>query len=135
MGAKKSGRVGLDQSQLPRGLRAECSALQFIRLLNKAIPILLYVARRSALYGNPFSNAFCRNHLDRVPWTNGEGVRAILRSRQPDAHMTTNTSFQIDLTPTLQTRMVLARHLRNAIDGTNLDTGFATCAVVCIDDC
>ena len=58
------------------------------------------------------------HHVDRVP-----GAPAL-------AQRTTDATLEVDVAEGLQHRLVLAGHLVDAIDGTDLDAGFATGAVV-----
>src|SRR5258708_1357036 len=80
------------------------------------------VVGRATLFGDVLGDGHGIDHVDGVP-------------RAPAlAQGAADAALEVDIDERLQTGLVLARHLVDAIDGADLDTGLAPGAVVRPDD-
>ena len=102
---------------------------------HQSIPVLQHVIWRSAFARNDLSHLICRIHADGVPWTNRQFVWVRFLSGNGNAHITTDTAFNINLTPRLQYRNGFACPLEAAIKRLDLEAGFTSGTVIRIDNC
>jgi hypothetical protein len=86
--------------------------------VNQAVPMLLYISGRATFDRHVVRNIDRVYHVDRIPWTNLSAV------------LTADAPIELDITPRLQARNVLAGNLVNAVDRTDFDARFTASATI-----
>ena len=89
--------------------------------IHKIIPMPLDILGGAALVGNMLGNFVSGDHINGVP---GANLSAMLAA---------DAAVEVDIAPSLKTRVVLAGHLVNTVDRADLNAGFAASASVGVD--
>lgn len=102
---------------------------------DQAVPVFVDVLGGAADLCHDLGHLFGRHHFDGVPRADGEIVGVGLLARDVDAHFAAHATLEIDLAEALHVGHAgELLDLHDAVDRADLETGFATGAVVGVDD-
>jgi len=127
------------KSTILRNNRASVRGPQFGKILSRAhqtVPIVPYVLGGPAHLGHDLSRPFRGNHLDGIPRAYLQIIGIRFFAGNMDANFAADAALEVDFAPLLisldDPAINLEQH--NAINGANLEAGFAARAIVGVYD-